>query len=44
MNNEQRMLAARLVCEGKSIREIAKTFKVHKATVYRLLDKTTKIE
>jgi transposase len=28
-----------LVSEDKSISEVAKTFKVHKATVYRLLDK-----
>jgi DNA invertase Pin-like site-specific DNA recombinase len=39
MNDEQRTLALRLVQEDKSISEIAKTFKVHKATVYRLLDK-----
>jgi DNA invertase Pin-like site-specific DNA recombinase len=39
MNDEQRTLALRLVSEDKSISEIAKTFKVHKATVYRLLDK-----
>jgi DNA invertase Pin-like site-specific DNA recombinase len=39
MNDEQRRLALRLVQEDKSISEIAKTFNVHKATVYRLLDK-----
>lgn len=38
MNNEQRTLAQRLVDEGKSIREIAKTFNVHNTTIYRLLD------
>lgn len=40
MNEEQRMLARRLQSENKSISEIAKTFNVHKATVYRLLDQT----
>lgn len=39
MNEEQRMLAPRLLQEGKSINEIAKTFNVHNATIYRLLDK-----
>ncbi len=44
MNDEQRTLALRLVSEDKSISEIAKTFKVHKATVYRLLDKVVVTE
>lgn len=39
MNGEQRVLALRLFQEGKSISEIAKTFNVHNATVYRLLGK-----
>jgi DNA invertase Pin-like site-specific DNA recombinase len=38
INHEQRTLALRLLDEGKSIHEIAQTFKVHKATVYRMLD------
>lgn len=42
MNGEQKMLALRLLQEGKSIGEIAKTFNVHNATVYRLLDKESK--
>jgi DNA invertase Pin-like site-specific DNA recombinase len=38
MNNDQKILVLRLLNEGKSIKEIAKTFNVHNATVYRLLD------
>ncbi len=38
MNDEQKTLVLRLLEEGKSIKEIAKTFNVHNATVYRLLD------
>ncbi len=38
LNHEQRLLALRLLQEGKSISEIAKTFKVHGATVYRLIE------
>jgi len=37
MNDEQKKLALRLLNEGNSINEIAKTFNVHKATVYRLI-------
>ncbi|WP_429628900.1 helix-turn-helix domain-containing protein [Tunturiibacter psychrotolerans] len=33
----QRKLAKRLVKEGKSVREIARTFSVHPATLYRIL-------
>ncbi|BCA97289.1 resolvase (plasmid) [Legionella antarctica] len=36
MNDEQKLLAKRLLQEGKSVSEIAKTFNVHKATIYRL--------
>jgi DNA invertase Pin-like site-specific DNA recombinase len=36
MNEEQKSLAKRLLQEDKSVREIAKTFNVHKATIYRL--------
>lgn len=39
MNAEQKTLALRLLNEGKSISEIAGTFNVHNATIYRLLDK-----
>lgn len=38
MNEEQKLLAKRLFEENKSVSEIAKTFNVHKATIYRLLD------
>ena len=38
MNDEQKTLAHRLLQEGKSIKEIAKTFNVHNATIYRLLE------
>jgi len=36
LNPEQIKLAQRLVEEGKAIREIAETFNVHTATIYRL--------
>jgi DNA invertase Pin-like site-specific DNA recombinase len=36
MNEEQKLLAKRLLEENKSVSEIAKTFNVHKATIYRL--------
>ena len=38
MNDDQKSLAARLLQEGKSASEVAKTFNVHKATIYRLPD------
>jgi DNA invertase Pin-like site-specific DNA recombinase len=38
MNDEQKLLAKRLLQEEKSVSEVAKTFNVHKATIYRLLD------
>ena len=38
MNDEQKFLAKRLLQEDKSVNEIAKTFNVHKATIYRLQD------
>lgn len=37
MNQEQQNLAQRLLQEGKSVREVAKTFSVHPATLYRIL-------
>ena len=37
MNEDQRKLAARLLQEGKSVREVARTFSVHPATLYRML-------
>jgi len=36
LNVEQSKLALRLIDEGKAVREIAKTFNVHVATIYRL--------
>jgi DNA invertase Pin-like site-specific DNA recombinase len=35
LNMDQTALARRLLAEGKSAREVAKTFGVHKATIYR---------
>jgi DNA invertase Pin-like site-specific DNA recombinase len=37
MNEEQRKLALRLLKEGKSVRDVARTFSVHPATLYRIL-------
>ncbi len=37
LNAEQRQLAGRLLAEGKSVGEVARTFGVHAATVYRLV-------
>ena len=36
LNPEQAKLAQRLIDEGQSIREIADTFNVHTATIYRI--------
>jgi len=36
LNPEQKDLAAHLFEEGKSAKQIAKTFNVHPATIYRL--------
>jgi DNA invertase Pin-like site-specific DNA recombinase len=36
LNPEQTHLVRRLINEGKSVREIADTFNVHTATIYRL--------
>ncbi len=36
LNPEQLQLAAELIDQGKAAREIAKTFNVHEATIYRL--------
>ena len=38
MNESQKSLASRLLQEGKSASEVAKTFNVHKATICRLPD------
>jgi DNA invertase Pin-like site-specific DNA recombinase len=37
MNAEQRELAGRLLKEGQSVREVARAFSVHPATLYRIL-------
>lgn len=36
LNTEQRTLALRLLQEGQSVNDVAKTFKVHGVTIYRL--------
>jgi DNA invertase Pin-like site-specific DNA recombinase len=41
MNEDQTKLAKRLLKEGKSVREVANTFNVHPATLYRLLSPST---
>ena len=38
LNPEQMQLVRRLLDEGKSVRELAKTFDVHIATIYRLVE------
>jgi DNA invertase Pin-like site-specific DNA recombinase len=38
MRQDQKALARELVREGKSISEVARTFNVHPATIYRCLD------
>lgn len=38
MNEEQKLLVKHLLEQDKSVKEIAKTFNVHKATIYRLKD------
>lgn len=38
LNSEQEQLARRLISEGKPVSEVAKTFNVHTATIYRLSD------
>lgn len=43
MNAEQKILAQRLLQEDSSVSEIAKTFNVHKATIYRLKSSTSLI-
>jgi DNA invertase Pin-like site-specific DNA recombinase len=35
LDKEKALLAARLIAEGRSVKEVAKTFGVHKATLYR---------
>ena len=35
LDTEKAALAARLIAEGRSVKEVAKTFGVHKATLYR---------
>jgi transposase len=38
LSTDQQRLARRLVLEGKSVSEIARTFNVHAATIYRLAE------
>jgi DNA invertase Pin-like site-specific DNA recombinase len=37
MNEQQQALANRLIKEGRSVSEVAGTFSVHPATLYRIL-------
>lgn len=37
MNADQQALAHRLLQEGRSVREVARTFSVHPATLYRIM-------
>ena len=37
MNADQQTLAQRLLQEGRSVREVARTFSVHPATLYRIV-------
>ena len=41
MNEDQTKLAKRLLKEGKSVREVARTFSVHPATLYRIVAPST---
>jgi DNA invertase Pin-like site-specific DNA recombinase len=36
LNPDQTQLVCQLLAEGKAVREIARTFNVHEATIYRL--------
>ena len=36
LNSDQRRLASELLDHGKAVRDIARTFNVHEATIYRL--------
>lgn len=36
LNEEQRLLIHQLLQEGKAVRDVARTFNVHRATVYRM--------
>jgi transposase len=38
LNPEQAQLVRRLLHEGESVRDLAKTFDVHIATIYRLAE------
>jgi DNA invertase Pin-like site-specific DNA recombinase len=38
LNAEEAKLAQRLISEGQSVRQIAETFNVHAATIYRLVE------
>jgi transposase len=36
LNTDQAQVATQLLAEGKPVRDIARTFNVHEATIYRL--------
>jgi DNA invertase Pin-like site-specific DNA recombinase len=44
LHPEQAALARRLLAEGQSAREVAKTFGVHKATIYRATAQVSRLE
>lgn len=41
LDQEKTLLAQRLIDEGQSIKQVAKTFGVHPATLYRMIDKVS---
>lgn len=41
MRSDQRQLARQLIEDGKSVSEVARTFNVHPATIYRCIDEKT---
>jgi len=41
---DQAALARRLLAEGQSAREVAKTFGVHKATIYRATAQASRLD
>ena len=38
LSDEQKKLILKLIEEGRSVREVSRTFNVHTATIYRLLN------
>jgi len=44
LNPDQAELASKLLAEGKAARDIARTFNVHEATIYRLAERTSHVD